>query len=164
MFKLTNLLNQITGWIQHYNPEEWRKVKLDLGLSPTQIEAYFEEKSFTLPDEVFELYQWRNGAGYGSFFISAEAGYDEQKFYSLAAGLGQGEEWAKDYCLETPILVLFALEGTYYWTVLPNKPQEFSPIYVTDELDFDTSSPGYPSLTAMLEKKIPRLKFVWKID
>ncbi|MHC5610374.1 MAG: hypothetical protein ACYTXA_04985 [Nostoc sp.] len=33
-----------------------------------------------------------------------------------------------------------------------------------DEPDFDTSFPNYPSLTAMLEKEIRRLKFVWKIS
>jgi len=164
MPKLTDLLNQITGWIQHYNLQEWHKVKLDSGLSRDQMEAYLEGKPFTFPEEIFELYQWRSGTGYGSFFVSAEAGYDEQEFYSLAAGLGLGEEWAEDYCPDTRILALFAFEGTYYWTVLPDKPQEFAPIYVTDELDFDTSSPSCPSLAAILEKKISRLKFVWKID
>jgi hypothetical protein len=164
MPKLTDLLNQITGWIQHYNPEGWDKVKLDSGLSRDQMEAYIEGKPFTLPEEVFELYQWRNGTGCGSFFISAESRYDEQEFYSLDAGLGLGKEWAEDYCPGTSILTLFAFEGTHYWTVLPDKPQEFAPIYITDEPDFDTTSPSYPSLAAMLEKKIPRLRFIWKID
>ena len=59
---------------------------------------------------------------------------------------------------------MFAFEGTYYWTVLPDKPQEFAPIYITDEPDFNTGFSSYPSLAAMLEKKIPRLKFGWKID
>lgn len=164
MSKLTDLLNQITGWIQHYNSEQWSKIQLDPGLSCDQIKGYLEGKSFTFPDEIIELYQWRNGAGHGSFFASAESAYDDQEFYSLGAGLGLGEEWEQDYCPGTSLLALFAFEGTYYWTVLPDKPQEFAPIYMSDELDFDTSSPSYSSLTAMLEKKIPRLKFVWKID
>jgi hypothetical protein len=157
MPKLTDLLNQITGWIQH-------NLKLDSGLSREQIEAYLEGKSFTFSEEIIELYQWRNGTGYGSFFASAEAGYDEQIFYSLGAALRIGEEWSEDYCPDTRILALFALEGTYYWTVLPDKSEEFAPIYVTDEPDFDTSSHSYPSLAAMLEKMISRLKFIWKID
>lgn len=160
MSKLTDLLNQIISWIQHYNSEAWNKVELAPGLSRAQIESYLEGKPFTFPEEIFELYQWRDGTGYGSFFVSAEGMYDDQKFYSLAEGLGLGEEWAEMFCADIPILVLFAFEETYYWTVLPNKPQQVAPIYVTDEPDFDISSPSYLSLAAMLEKKIPRLKFV----
>lgn len=164
MSKLTDLLNQITGWIQHYNSEEWAQVKLDPGLSRAQIESYFEGKAFTFPEEIFELYQWRNGRGTGSFFVSADGVYSDQVFNSLAAGLGLGEEWTESFCPDIPLLALFAMEDAYYWTVLPDKPQEFAPIYVTDEPDFDTSSPSYPSLAAMLEEAISRLKFVWKID
>jgi hypothetical protein len=164
MARLTELLEQITGWIQHYNAEEWAQVQLAPGLSRNQIEQYLDGKAFTFPEEIIELYQWQNGTGYGAFFVSAESGYDEQEFHSLAIGLGYGEEWEQDYCPGTALLGLFAFEGTQYWTVLPESPQELAPIYVSDGPDFDTSSPSYPSLAAMLEKKIPRLKFVWKID
>jgi len=34
---------------------------------------------------------------------------------------------------------------------------------IEDEPDFAIASPAYPSLEAMLEKQITRLKFVWKI-
>jgi hypothetical protein len=164
MSKLTGLLEQITGWIQHYNSEAWKQVNLAPGLSRDQIDKYLEGKSFTFPEEIIELYQWRNGTGYGTFFVSPESSYDEQEFHSLATGLGYGEEWKEDYCPGTPLLGLFTFEGTQYWTILPDTPQELSPIYVSDEPDFDTTSPSYPSLAAMLEKKIPRLKFVWKIE
>ncbi len=164
MSKLTDLLNQITGWIQHYNSEEWSEIQLDPGLSGDRIEDYLKGESFILPDEIIELYQWRNGSGYGAFFVSAESAYNDQEFYSLGAGLELGEQWEQGYCPGTSLLALFAFDGTYYWTVLPDKPQEFAPIYISDEADFDTAFPSYPSLTAMLEEKISRLKFVWKID
>ena len=101
-------------------------------------------KSFTFPEEIIELYQWRNGTGYGTFFVSPESSYDEQEFHSLATGLGYGEEWEEDYCPGTPLLGLFTFEGTQYWTILPDTPQEFAPIYVSDEPNFDTTSPSYP--------------------
>ncbi|OCQ94270.1 hypothetical protein BCD64_05760 [Nostoc sp. MBR 210] len=117
-----------------------------------------------MPTEILELYQWRNGKGYSSLFPSAEGGYDEQEFYSLASGLGLGQEWRQDYCPGTHLLALFAFEDTYYWTVLPETQQELAPIYFNDEPDFTIASPAYPSLEAMLEKQATRLKFVWKID
>jgi hypothetical protein len=164
MSKLTEHLNQITEWIQHYNPKEWDKIKLDPGLSLDQIQSHLEGKSFVLPEEIIELYKWRNGTGNGSFFVSTESSYDDQEFYSLSVGLGQGEEWEQDYCPGTSLLALFSFDGTYYWTALPDSPQEFAPIYASDEADFDTTSPSYPSLTAMLERRIARSKFVWKIE
>jgi hypothetical protein len=164
MSKLTEHLNQITEWIQHHNPKEWDKIKLDSGLSIDQIQSHLEGKSFVLPQEIIELYKWRNGTGYGSFFISTESGYDQQEFYDLGFGLGQGEEWQQDYCPGTSLLALFSFEGTYYWTILPDIPQEFAPIYASDGPDFDTTSPSYPSLTAMVEEMIALCKFVWKIE
>ncbi len=164
MPKVTELLNQIVEWVQQHNSEEWHKVNLDPGLTLEQIHSYLEDKSFTLPTEIIELYQWRNGTGYGSLFPSAESGYDEQEFYSLASALGLGEQWGQDFSTIVHVLPLFAFEDTYYWTVLPETQQELATVYVTDEPDFDTSSPNYPSFTAMLEKQIRRLKFVWKID
>jgi hypothetical protein len=164
MPKLTEHLNQITEWIQQYNPDKWHEIKLDPGLSLGQIQSHLEGKSFVLPAEIIELYEWRNGTGYGCFFVSTESSYDEQEFYSLDVGLSWGEEWEQDYCPGTSLLALFAFEGTYYWTVLPDSPQEFAPIYVSDGPDFDTTSPSYPSLAAMLERMIARSKFVWKIE
>lgn len=164
MSKVPELLNQIIEWVQQYNSEEWHKVDLAPGLTREQIQNYCAGQPFVLPTEILELYQWRNGTGYGSLFPSAEGGYDEQEFYSLGSGLSLGEEWEQDYCPGTHLLALFAFEGTYYWTVLPETQQELAPIYFNDEPDFAVTSLAYPSLEAMLEKKLDRLKFVWRID
>ena len=100
-----------------------------------------------------------------SLFPSPEGMYGDREFDSLAIGLGTGEDWEKDYCPGTHLLWLFAVEGIYYWTVLPQTPQELAPIYSSsDEPDFATASPDYPSLTAFLEENISRLEFVWKIN
>lgn len=163
MPRVTELLNQIVEWVQQYNSEEWHKVNLDPGLTLEKIQSYLEGKSFTLPTEIIELYQWRNGTGYGFLFPSVESGYNEQEFYSLASALELGEEWEQDFASTVHVLPLFAFEDTYYWSVLPETQQELATLYVADQPDFDTSYPNYPSLTTMLEKQIRRLKFVWKI-
>jgi hypothetical protein len=158
MSKLTDLLNQIAGWIQQHNPEEWDNIRLDRKLSCDEIQSLCEGKSFVFPSEIVELYQWHNGSESGSFFLDAQGVYGDQQFYSLDLGLGYGEDWSQEYCPGKKILLLFSFEDAYWWTVLPDKPQEFAPIYISDEPDFDTASPNYPSLSAMLEKEISRLK------
>ena len=91
--------------------------------------------------------------------------YGDREFDSLAIGLGTGEDWETEYCPGRHLLWLFAVEDIYYWTVLPETPQELAPIYSSsDEPDFATASPDYPSLTAFLEENISLLKFVWKIN
>jgi hypothetical protein len=151
MARLTDLLNQINDWIEANNPGAWNNVHLDPGLSRDQIQSFCEGESFSFPKEVIELFQWRNG-GNGGFFVSAHGHYDEQGFYSLSEGLGYGEDWSQEYSPDKNILALFSHEDAYWWTELPNSPQDHAPIYISDEPDFAMSSPTYPSLTAMLEK------------
>lgn len=152
MTKLTDLLNQINDWIEANNPEEWNKIQLNPGLSRDQIQSFCEDQSFSFPEEIIELYQWRNG-GNSSFFMDAHGCYDMQKFYSLSEGLGYGEEWSQEYSPDKDILLLFSIEDAYWWTELPNAPQDFAQIHIiSEEPDFAMSSPTYPSLTAMLEK------------
>lgn len=157
MSRLTDLLNQITGWIQQHNPEEWNNISLGSKLSNDQIQSFCEGESFIFPSEIVELYQWHNGSKSGSFFVDSQGVYGDQEFHSLSLGLGYGEDWSQEYCPDKKILALFAFEGTYWWTVLPATPQEFAPIYISDEPDFDTASPSYVSLTAMLEEEVNRL-------
>ncbi len=156
MSKLTDLLNQIVGWIEDNNSEEWNRIRLDTGLSHAQIQHFYEGNSFIFPTEIVDLYQWHDG-GNGSFFIDAHGIYGDQHFNSLGWGLSCGEDWSRDYCPDKKILALFACEDVYWWTILPDTSQEAAPIYVSDEPDFDTCSPNYPSLTAMLEEMIQRL-------
>jgi hypothetical protein len=163
MSRVTELLHQIATWAQHYNSEGWHRVNLDPGLTSEQIQGLCEGEPFVLPTEIFELYQWHNG-GSVSLLPYADGGYEEQKFYDLAQGLGIGEDWEQEYCPGTSLLALFAVEDAYYWIILPQTQQEFAPIYANDEPDFATASPDYPSLEAMLDRQIARLKMRWKID
>lgn len=165
MSRVTELLHQIEQWVERYNPAEYHKIDLAPGLSIEQIQSYFKGLPYTLPTEIVELYQWHNGCSFGSLFPSPEGMYGDQEFDSLAIGLGTGEDWETEYCPGRHFLWLFAVEDIYYWTVLPETPQELAPIYSSsDEPDFATASPDYPSLTAFLEENISRLKFVWKIN
>ena len=78
MSKLTDLLNQITGWIQQHNPEEWDNISLDSKLSDDQIQSFCEGESFIFPSEIVELYKWHNGSKSGSFFVDTQGVYGDQ--------------------------------------------------------------------------------------
>lgn len=59
MSKLTNALNRIIKYLEQNNPEaaSW----LQPGLSEQEITEIVTDLPFELPQELYELYQWRNG-------------------------------------------------------------------------------------------------------
>ncbi len=61
--ELTNALDRILKWIEQYKP--WYVNYLQPGLSRGEIENLVRDLPIQLPEEVYELYQWRNGASEG---------------------------------------------------------------------------------------------------
>ena len=113
MSRVTELLNQIEQWVSEYNPKEYHQINMAPGLTIEEIQSYLEGKSYKLPTEIIELYQWHNG-GNGSLFPYPDGGYGDQEFFSLGIGLGTGEDWEQEYCPGTHLLGLFGHEGNYY--------------------------------------------------
>lgn len=60
---LTDALNRILSWIEQNKP--WYVEYLNPGLSISEIEEIAKDLPCQLPPEVYELYQWRNGARKG---------------------------------------------------------------------------------------------------
>ena len=59
MSKLTEALEKIMVWLQLYKPE--CAESFQSGLTRTAIQNILGELAFQLPEEFYELYQWRNG-------------------------------------------------------------------------------------------------------
>ncbi|PSF33624.1 SMI1/KNR4 family protein [Aphanothece hegewaldii CCALA 016] len=57
---LTEALERIIEWLRQHQPEYANSFKP--GLKSDEIKAAEEELGFTLPEEIYELYQWRNGS------------------------------------------------------------------------------------------------------
>jgi len=57
---LTNALNRILTWLKQ-NKSNYVNC-LQPGLSKTEIDQIVQDLPFTIPSEIYELYQWRNGA------------------------------------------------------------------------------------------------------
>jgi cell wall assembly regulator SMI1 len=59
MSTLMDTLQRILNWLQANYPEAASSLKP--GLSYEEIEVKLADLPFHLPQEVYELYQWRNG-------------------------------------------------------------------------------------------------------
>ncbi|HLP91409.1 MAG TPA: SMI1/KNR4 family protein [Nostocaceae cyanobacterium] len=59
MSTLTNALDRIFNWLQNHKPEF--STSFLPGLTLAEIEEKLQALPFRLPQEVYDLYQWRNG-------------------------------------------------------------------------------------------------------
>jgi SMI1 / KNR4 family (SUKH-1) len=59
MTDLTNAINRIFAWLEEHTPKSLERFQS--GLSSAQIEERLSSLPFCIPEEVRELYRWRNG-------------------------------------------------------------------------------------------------------
>lgn len=69
MSQLTEILNLIESWVQKYDSDELRRVKMHLGLTIEQREEKLLGQPYKLLREIIELYQWHNSACLFWYFI-----------------------------------------------------------------------------------------------
>ncbi|MEC4894337.1 MAG: hypothetical protein SAL07_02925 [Oscillatoria sp. PMC 1051.18] len=59
MSNLTEALNRIMNWLEEYQPEY--AASFLPGLSRSEIDELIQPFNIVIPEEIYELYQWRNG-------------------------------------------------------------------------------------------------------
>lgn len=155
MSQLTEILNLIESWVQQYNADAIRWVKMRPGLTIGQIEKKLEGLPYKLPREILELYQWHDG-GKPSFLPFPDS--YEQEFFDLNEAISIAMDWNRSVFPNMNAFPLFSVEDVIYWTLGSEKQQNAEPIYSSDEGEFP-SSPNALSLTAFLENEIERLRF-----
>ena len=64
---LTNTLNRIETWINRHFPDETQYFQK--GLSKEEIDDIAQIFPYSLPQEVYELYQWKNGTARGDKWL-----------------------------------------------------------------------------------------------
>ena len=128
MSELTNALNRILNWFENNKPSTIES--LQPGLTIEEIEEKAKDLPFRLTQEVYELYQWRNGMiddGSCFFryyrFISLEEALEELKLMEEAWGLSLPFGW----------FPLFEYEGEYFSIVGAEENTENSLILRTYE-------------------------------
>ena len=122
MSALTDALNRIIAWLQQHSPN--CVSGFVPGLSVEEIEEKLGELPFRVPQEVYELYQWRNGTNeYSGVFV-----------YHRLLNLNNALEYSQGI-------------NDSYW--LEVREQDGEPLYLFPLFDFDGeyfAVPGSDSL------------------
>lgn len=108
MSELTNALNRILSWFKKNKPSTIES--LQPGLTIEEIDEKVKDLPFRLTQEVYELYQWRNGMiDDGSCFFQAF------RFFSLEEAIEHSRTVMEDIRLLFPFdwFPIFEFEGDY---------------------------------------------------
>lgn len=132
---LIQVLERILCWFQANKPNIAQS--LQPGLSREQIEAQVQVLPFRLPEEVYQLYQWRNGSSGNApvefmpqyRILSLEEAIAERKL-SYEIYLEVYEDLAQDIDLDDGYwLPLFAEDSNYYVVKGETESQATAPIF-----------------------------------
>lgn len=153
MSTLTNALERILNWLQNNLLLEYASLEvLEPGLTYEEIEEMVADLPFRLPQEVYELYQWRNGTCYGEEDFARFFYY--RAFLSLESALEKYEELIEDVAYwESDWFPIFEENDNrgYYFIIGDREVKEISPVF-----SFDWEEPDiekiYDSLAEMMLK------------
>ncbi len=87
MSEITEALQRIEVWLQNHMPN--RAAELKPGLTRDEIEGKVKDLPFSLPEEVYELYEWHDGS-VDRFLLE---NYD---FLSLGSAVVAYHEWLSE--------------------------------------------------------------------
>lgn len=142
MSALTEALNRIFNWLQQHNPKAISYLKP--GLTYAEIEDLAEKFSVLLPQEVYELYQWRNGSSSDKLtFI-----FDKMELLPLKKALNFYKVTRQSEPYFFP-LFFSEVDLKYCEIVLQENFGNYSIIF-SDAKEYDLVEPGYTSLTSMM--------------
>ncbi|WP_299486942.1 SMI1/KNR4 family protein [Acaryochloris sp. IP29b_bin.137] len=146
MSKLISALESISSW---YHKHESRSV-FRSGLSLDAIDQIVKALPFTIPDEIYELYEWCNGTLENDgiafnlfYFLPLE---EAVRLRTDKHGLNEGIEEIPDDPRWLPIFQ-YPHAWAFYIVVLGDK--EESPVWLYDT-EFDKYELSYDNLTNML--------------
>ena len=122
MSELIHALNRILNWLKNNPSEKYASVDvLQPGLSYEEIDRRVADLPFKLPEEVYQLYQWKNGTCDGEEDFSKF--FNGYTFLSLEAAINEYEDknW-KSYWFP-----IFYLDSRDYFVLL-YKSENVAPI------------------------------------
>jgi cell wall assembly regulator SMI1 len=116
MSELTSALERINNW---YQEKESRSV-FQAGLSRSAIDELAKDLQFSLPEEVYELYQWCNGSSEVPIAFMQQYMLplrDAVNWRQDVCGLNYGEDWMEDDPTWFPVFRLWC-DHAFYVVVL----------------------------------------------
>ena len=151
MSELLTYLNFISDWVHQYKAD--CPALMNEGLSRKVIDEKVKDLPFRLPNEVYELYQWRNGGQ--KSFIPHPDGWDVASFPSLEEAVESAKDWNGSFNL----FPLFSIEDGGYFVVCTHEELEQSPIYCSDVPEQAIEhQPLYFNMTSMMKELVKELQ------
>ncbi len=152
MSNLTIALDRIMNWLQHNQPNF--SASFLPGLTDEQIMQIIEYLPYSLPEEIYELYRWRNGTRQRQEILF----YPSMAFLPLEDALVVGKETIDldertEYKLRFEGQRLFPFldnEGDICAVAVNNKKQKASPI-ISIPSEYNECHKCYNSLTSMMQ-------------
>lgn len=149
MSELTEGLDRIYSWFSEKVPE--RISQIVPGILFEEIDEKAKELPFTLPNELYELYQWRNGSSEYEFlfesyeFMSLGQAVREYKNEILQLKYDEREE-VEFFQHRSPVFELWY--DRVFYTITPNE-QGDNPLHIYD-IEMEDYSLRYYKLTDMI--------------
>lgn len=148
MSTLTDALDRLLVWLQQHSPDAVSNFSPGLALS--EITVKLNQLPFRVPEEVYELYQWRNGNPYDGVFVY-------HRLLDLDSALECAATINDSYWLEireqdgTPqhLLPLFDFDGEYFAVPGSDTSAPHSPVFHIG-CDDGSLSLAFTSLTNMM--------------
>lgn len=148
---LLEALERIMNWLQQHTPTY--AASFQPGLTYEEIWEAVRPLNAELPNEFYELYQWRNGSGENQNTLF----YPVMQFSPIDAALFDSEWISEDLPTEEGgfkyqgfrVFPFMCFEGSYYSVVLRNERRETSPVIWIPKGDNQVVL-RYASITSMM--------------
>ena len=126
MSALVQALERISNWAESNDSRFAQRMRQEMkpGLTPEEIEQFLSNLPFRLPEEVYQIYQWRNG----DMFMGESA--NPVYFISLSDAVYQ--EASFSHYVESLYFPVFLGDGFAYVVCGDTEQQKYSPIYHYD--------------------------------
>jgi HEAT repeats/SMI1 / KNR4 family (SUKH-1) len=162
MSDLTDALNKILYWLQQNRPSDVEL--LETGLSEAEIEEIIEDLPLQLPQDILELYKWKNGSTIIGEYENFCWAFEWWSFYSLEIVINgyrhrlkssRNHYWAPEFPYKThnSLGIFFSpeLTDTGYAVIDETKHQVSPIIFLHSKAGADTPIIKYASLTTMMQ-------------
>jgi hypothetical protein len=163
MSELTEALESILDWLEKNNPYEFSHLRA--GLSRDEIDELVKDLPFTVPEEVYELYQWHDGladrflCNQFDFMCLREA---VSKYHD---GVGENSSYSREdthsFEQSFPIFKLW-YQGNVVYTIIANGENKGKVmLYDTECREYPLQ---YPNLLSLVKRGADWCKLAYRND
>ncbi|NQE34274.1 HEAT repeat domain-containing protein [Microcoleus asticus] len=152
---LNQALHRILKWLEEHKPEAISL--LQPGLSNNEIEELVKDLSIQFPQELYDLYKWKNGSEDSLGIANAAYIFEYFSFYPLETAIEQyrsklnfNKQWRNNIYSSSWMELFFCYIPEVGGYVLVDGSQEISQVIFAYHKDADDITKKYTNLTSMI--------------